>query len=68
MPLEVTLLPANTFQEYLLIQQASGADLANFKVPHVNPPENMLDFLTSRTRKVAVASRKERQPASIYSR
>ncbi|GAI40925.1 unnamed protein product, partial [marine sediment metagenome] len=36
-PLEVTLLPENAFQGYMLRQQAAGADLAHLKPPHINP-------------------------------
>ncbi|MBI2287876.1 MAG: GH3 auxin-responsive promoter family protein, partial [Chloroflexi bacterium] len=44
-PLEVTLLPENTFQLYKQKQQASGADLSQLKPPHINPADDMVDFL-----------------------
>ena len=56
-PLEVTLLPDNAFQAYMLKQQAAGADLAHLKIPHVNPSDSMLDFLINGPRKVAVPDR-----------
>ena len=67
-PLEVTLLPANAFQDYILMQQASGTELAHFRIPHINPPQSMLDFLTDSTHQLTVTSRKERQPVSVSSR
>lgn len=60
-PLEVTLLPGNAFQAYMLKQQAAGADLAHLKIPHVNPSDSMLDFLINSSRRVEVASREESQ-------
>ncbi|MBI4188489.1 MAG: GH3 auxin-responsive promoter family protein, partial [Chloroflexi bacterium] len=44
-PLEVTLLPENTFQLYKQKQQASGADLSQLTPPHINPPDDTVDFL-----------------------
>ena len=37
MPLKVTLLPRNTFQDYRLRQSVSGADPAHLRISHVNP-------------------------------
>jgi len=53
-PLEVTLLPQNAFQLYKLRQQASGADLAQLKPPHINPADGIIDFLVNTAGKVTV--------------
>jgi phenylacetate-coenzyme A ligase PaaK-like adenylate-forming protein len=66
--LEVTLLPENAFQAYKLKQQAAGAELARLKIPHINPSDDMLDFLTSSSRQTAILSSAERQPASAQIR
>ena len=68
MPLKVTLLPGNAFQAYMLRQQAAGADLAHLKVPHINPSDDMLDFLISGSLKAAVTTREARQPEAVRSR
>jgi len=60
-PLQVTLLPENSFQNYKLVQQAAGADLTNLKVPHINPSDSMIDFLINGSRQ-AVATRKRKRP------
>jgi len=41
-PLHVSLLPLGTFQTYLLERQASGADLAQLKPPHMNPSDEVI--------------------------
>ncbi|MBE9477719.1 MAG: GH3 auxin-responsive promoter family protein, partial [Chloroflexi bacterium] len=46
-PLEVTLLPENTFRSYMLRQQAAGADLAHLKPPHINLSDGILDSLVN---------------------
>ena len=66
MPLEVTLLPDNAFQDYMLRQQAAGADLAHLKVPHINPSDSMIDFLINSGK--AKVGREERQPEAVPSR
>jgi hypothetical protein len=66
--LEVTLLPENAFQAYRLKQQAAGADLARLKVPHINPSDDMLDFLTNSLRQAAILGSVERRPASVRSK
>lgn len=43
--LEVTLLSRGAFRAYMLRQQAAGADLAHWKPPHINPPDDIVDFL-----------------------
>ena len=62
-PLEVTLLRPDAFQEYRKTQQTSGIDMAQFRMPHVNPPESMLEFLVNGSRDVIVTSAREKQPA-----
>jgi len=46
-PLEVTLLPENTFRSYMLRQQAAGADLAHIKPPHINLSDGIIDSLVN---------------------
>lgn len=42
---EVTVLPTGAFALYTARQRASGADLAHLKPPHVNPSDDVVDFL-----------------------
>lgn len=51
-PLVVSLLPVGAFQEYRRAQVAAGADLVHQKVPHINPSDEMVDFLLSSGRRV----------------
>ncbi len=44
-PIEVTLLPAGAFREYISIQRAAGADLAHLKPPHLNPSDRVMGTL-----------------------
>jgi hypothetical protein len=44
-PIVTTLLPENTFQNYMLRRQTEGADLANLKPPHINPSDKILHML-----------------------
>jgi hypothetical protein len=44
-PLEVTLLPNGIFEQYMIKQQHAGAELAQLKMPHINPSDTMLDTL-----------------------
>jgi len=53
-PLEVTLLPQNAFQLYKRRQQASGAELAQLKPPHINPADDTIDFLVNTVGKAIV--------------
>lgn len=46
-PLKVSLLPKNAFKLYKLKQQASGAEISHLKPPHLNPTQDMVDFLAS---------------------
>jgi hypothetical protein len=43
--LEVTVLPSGAFQCYIAKQRAAGADLAHLKPPHMNPSDEIVDFL-----------------------
>lgn len=67
-PLEVTLLPQNAFQNYMLRQQAAGADLAHLKPPHVNPSDSMLECLVSGVEAVPVSAGAEHEPEVVESR
>ena len=44
-PIEVTLLPAGTFEHYKNQQMAYGAELAHVKPPHINPSVDALALL-----------------------
>ena len=56
-PLEVTLLPENTFRLYKQRQQAAGADLTQLKPSHVNPATDTMDSLLSTAGKVTMEAR-----------
>ncbi len=43
--LEVTVLPSGAFRCYIARQRAAGADLAHLKPPHMNPPDDIVEFL-----------------------
>ena len=58
-PLEVSLLPENAFQLYKLRQQNAGADLTCLKPPHINPSDDVIDFLVNTTGKITVETREE---------
>lgn len=66
-PLEVTLLPENAFQGYMLRQQAAGADLAHLKPPHINPSDGIIACLVNGDQTPPTAE-PEKQPESIYSK
>ena len=53
-PLVVTQLPPGTFRLYKQRQQELGADLTQLKPPHINPPEETVEFLLASTIKVPV--------------
>lgn len=44
-PLVVTKLLPNTFHLYKQRQQTSGADMTQLKPPHINPPDETMNFL-----------------------
>jgi len=67
-PLEVTLLPSGAFGEYTSRQRAAGADLAHLKLPHINPSDNMLDFLINHAGKVTVSSQEEDKLEVVHSK
>ena len=55
--LEVTLLPRGTFSRYTARRQATGADLAHLKPPHVNPPDAVLSYLLAETEEIIEVTR-----------
>ncbi|HEY55568.1 MAG TPA: GH3 auxin-responsive promoter family protein [Dehalococcoidia bacterium] len=65
-PLEVTLLPENAFQGYMLRQQAAGADLAHLKPPHINPSDGIIECLVNGD-KAPLPSETEEPAESVYS-
>jgi GH3 auxin-responsive promoter len=44
-PMKVTLLAKDAFNAFRLKQQAVGAELEQLRPPHINPSEEVLDFL-----------------------
>ena len=44
-PLEVTMIPVGSFETYMKMQMAAGADLAHLKPPHMQPPDDILHRL-----------------------
>ncbi len=46
-PLEVTILPKNTFRFYKQKQQRSGSDLTQLTPPHLNPSNSTIEFLAN---------------------
>jgi hypothetical protein len=67
-PLEVTLLPQDAFQNYMLRQQAAGADLAHLKPPHVNPSDSVLESLVKGVEAVPVSAEPEYETEVAKSR
>ncbi|MFC1956717.1 GH3 auxin-responsive promoter family protein [Chloroflexota bacterium] len=67
-PLEVTLLPQDAFQNYMLRQQAAGADLAHLKPPHVNPSDSVLESLVKGVEAVLVSAEPEHEAEVAKSR
>jgi hypothetical protein len=67
-PLEVTLLPQGAFQNYMLRQQAAGADLAHLKPPHVNPSDSVLESLVEGEEAVPVSAESEHEAEVAQSR
>jgi len=46
-PLIVTQLPRNAFQSFKQRQQAAGAEITQFKPPHINPSNQSVAFLVN---------------------
>jgi hypothetical protein len=46
-PLEVTILPENSFHIYKLKQQHAGSDLTQLSPPHINPSSGTVEFLVN---------------------
>jgi hypothetical protein len=44
-PLRVTLLAKNAFHSYKIKQEMAGAELEQIRPPHINPSDEILDFL-----------------------
>jgi hypothetical protein len=60
-PLVVTQLPINTFRLYKQRQQELGADITQFKPPHINPDNETMEFLLS----VANVPAKQKETISV---
>jgi hypothetical protein len=55
-PVKVTLLAKNAFAAYKSRQQAAGAELEQLKAPHVNPADEIVDFLLDSAAQRAVTA------------
>ena len=53
-PIKVTLLAKNAFRAYQLKQRASGAELEQLRPPHINPSDEIIDFLLNSAAQRAV--------------
>jgi hypothetical protein len=64
-PLKVTLLAKDAFQAYKSKQQAAGAELEQLRPPHINPSEQIVDFLldSAAQRVVTVSAGQDRVEA-----
>jgi len=51
-PIEVTLLPTGVFANYKNQRQAEGAELTHLKPPHINPSDEVLSLLITKTEAV----------------
>ncbi len=51
-PIKVTLVPDGAFAGYETMQRALGSDLTQLKPPHINPSDDVVDFLMGATRTV----------------
>ncbi len=49
-PIQVTLVPDGAFAAYETMQRAMGSDLTQLKPPHINPSDDVIDFLMGATR------------------
>ncbi len=67
-PLEVTFVPEGAFNSYMQKQLAAGVELGRLKVSHINPTDDVVDFLLGRAPEVTVSSKTERQPETVSSR
>ena len=63
MPLEVTLLPQDAFAAYTFRQKAAGAGLAQQKPEHINPSEEVVDFLINKSVKIKVRTSEKKVEA-----
>jgi hypothetical protein len=50
-PLTVTMVPPGSFEAYMKLKMAEGADLAHLKPPHMQPSEDILQSLLSATKR-----------------
>lgn len=55
--LKVTLLAKDAFSSYKLKQQLAGAELEQLRPPHINPSDEILDFLLDASAQRAVTTR-----------
>jgi hypothetical protein len=55
-PIKVTLLPQDSFRAFKLKQRIAGAELEQLNPPHINPSEEILNFLLDSSAQTAVFS------------
>jgi hypothetical protein len=58
--IEVVLLPRGSFAHYIAKRQAEGADLAHLKPPHLNPSDEVLSLLLSKSEEIKAAAEAEK--------
>ena len=59
----ITMLPKGAFKTYELRQKAAGASLTNIKVSHINPEEEVINFLVNTA--LSVKARESAPKASV---
>lgn len=62
-PLKVTLLPQGAFAAYTFRQKAAGASLSQQKAEHINPDDEVIDFLLNKSKKIKVVTSEEKVEA-----
>jgi hypothetical protein len=58
--IEVVLLPRGSFAHYIAKRQAEGADLAHLKPPHLNPSDEVLSLLLSKSEEIKATAEAEK--------
>jgi hypothetical protein len=48
-PINITFLPKGAFKDYFARRQSEGVDLAQLKLPHINPSDEVLSMLGAKT-------------------
>jgi hypothetical protein len=62
---DVTCLPPGTFARYTASKQASGADLAHLKPPHIQPSEDTLTLLVAKPERASAGTEPENRGEEV---